>query len=146
MSVAFSSFPGVSGSVADARRFVTAAIRLCPRITAPEEVLDRAELIISELATNAIRHTRSGDPGESFAVRVQVDHRGVRAEVRTRAPRLWHCVPRVVTPGDPFAEHGRGLLLVDRLATRWGVLAPWEGGVYFALHWPTGHHGTEAKE
>ncbi|MEY9214040.1 ATP-binding protein [Thermobifida halotolerans] len=138
MTVAFTSFPGIPDSVAAARRFVVGAIRLCPRSTAPDEVVGRAELIVSELATNAIRHTRSSDPGESFMVRVRVDDRGVWAEVCTREPRLWNSVPRVVKSDDPFSEHGRGLLLVEQLATRWGRLAPWEDGVFFHLAWNDG--------
>ncbi|MEY9211480.1 hypothetical protein NI17_010190 [Thermobifida halotolerans] len=58
MTVAFTSFPGLPASVAAARRFVVGAVRLCPRSTAPDEVVERAELITSELATNAIRHVR----------------------------------------------------------------------------------------
>ncbi|MEY9212267.1 ATP-binding protein [Thermobifida halotolerans] len=136
MTVAFTSFPGTPDSVAAARRFVVGAVRLCPRSTAPDEVVERAELITSELATNAIRHTRSGDPGGFFKVRVHVDTRGVRTEVRTLHPRLWQSAPRVLKPEDPFREHGRGLLLVDQLATEWGTLSPWEEGVYFHLTWP----------
>ncbi|MEY9211946.1 ATP-binding protein [Thermobifida halotolerans] len=136
MTVAFTSFPGVPDSVAAARRFVVGAVRLCPRSAAPDEVVERAELIVSELATNAILHTHSGDPGGFFKVRVHVDGRGVRAEVRTLHPRLWQSAPHVVKPEDPFREHGRGLFLVDQLATEWGTLAPWEEGVYFLLAWP----------
>src|SRR5690606_4044667 len=134
-TVAFTSFPGLPDSVAAARRFVAAAIRLCPQTSAPAEVVDRAVLITSELATNALRHTHSGDPGETFTVRVCVDARGVQAEVRTRAPRRCNSLPHVVAPADPFREHGRGLFLVDELATKWGTLAPWEDGVYFHLAW-----------
>jgi len=135
VTVAFTSFPGLPDSVAAARRFVVAAIRLCPQASAPAEVVDRAELITSELATNALRHTHSGDPGETFTVRVRVDACGVWTEVRTRAPRRCNSFPHVVVPDDPFREHGRGLFLVERLATTWGTLAPWEDGVYFHLTW-----------
>ncbi|MEY9211478.1 hypothetical protein NI17_010200 [Thermobifida halotolerans] len=44
--------------------------------------------------------------------------------------------PRYSKPEDPFYEHGRGLFLVDQLATEWGTLAPWKEGVYFLLTWP----------
>ncbi|GAA3976102.1 ATP-binding protein [Thermobifida alba] len=135
MTVAFTSFPGIPDSVAAARRFVAAAIRLCPQATAPDEVVDRAVLITSELATNALRHTHSGDPGETFTVRVRTDARSVQAEVHTRAPRRWNSLPHVVAPDVPFAAHGRGLYLVDQLATTWGPLAPHRHGVYFHLTW-----------
>ncbi|KUP96504.1 MULTISPECIES: ATP-binding protein [Thermobifida] len=138
MTVAFTSFPGLPASVAAARRFVAGAIRLYPQSSAPDDVVDRAALLTSELATNAIRHTRSGDPGETFTVRVSVDSSGAWTEVRTRAPRLRQALPHVAAPEDPFAEHGRGLFLVDQLATKWGSLAPWQHGVYFLLTWDTG--------
>ncbi|UOE21156.1 ATP-binding protein [Thermobifida halotolerans] len=138
MSVSSTSFPGTPDSVAAARAFVVGCLRAFPEAPVPDEVVERAELVTSELATNALRHTRSGDPGGSYEIRVEVDTRGVRAEVRTRPPRL-PTVPHVVAPGgDFFRESGRGLLLVDRLATRWGSLAPRAEGVYFVLRWPDG--------
>ncbi len=135
MTISFTSFPGLPDSVAAARRFVTGALRLCPQTTAPDEVVERAELIVSELVTNAIRHTRSGDPGRTFRVHVCTDARGVHVEVRTLPPRLRQSIPQVVQSDDPFSEHGRGMFLVDQLATMWGTLAPWEDGVYFHLRW-----------
>ncbi|TDQ53147.1 ATP-binding protein [Actinorugispora endophytica] len=135
VSVHLTSFPGVVESVAPARRFVTGVLRITPQITVPETVIDRAELITSELATNAVLHTLSGEPGQAFHVRVRVDAQGMRAEIRTRRPRHLHAVPRVAD-ARPDAENGRGLFLVDALATRWGTLAPAENGVYYTLHWP----------
>ncbi len=144
MSVAFTSFPGLPASVAAARRFVAASLRACPEVTVSDEVIDTVELITSELATNTIRHTCSGDPGQTFTVRVETDRRGVWGEVRSGRPRLGHGVPHVVK-ADPTAESGRGLFLVDQLATTWGSLAPWQHGVYFLLCWPTSQHGTKGK-
>mgnify|MGYP001367753143 FL=1 len=94
MTVAFTSFPGIPDSVAAARRFVAAAIRLCPQATAPDEVVDRAVLITSELATNTLRHTHSGDPGETFTIRVCTNTRGVHLadQLSTARPaRFWRC-------------------------------------------------------
>src|SRR5690606_2606676 len=92
VTVAFTSFPGLPTSVAAARRFVTGVIRLYPWTTAPaamlDEVIDQAELITSELATNAIRHTRSGDPGQTFTIRVSLDDWGVWTQISTLAPRV----------------------------------------------------------
>ena len=67
---------------------------LCPQATAPDEVVDRAVLITSELATNTLRHTHSGDPGETFTVRVCTNTRGVHLADQlstTRPARFWHC-------------------------------------------------------
>jgi hypothetical protein len=41
------------------------------------------------------------------------------------SPRLLRLA---VEPGDPEAEGGRGLLIVDQLASRWGVRHSREGG------------------
>lgn len=135
MTISLTSFPGIPDSVAAARRFVTGMLRLCPQTSAPDEVVHRVELIVSELCTNAIRHTRSGDPGQKFHVHVCTDERGVHVEVRTLPPRRPRSVPRVVPPEDPFSEHGRGMFLVDQWATQWGTLSPRENGVYFLLVW-----------
>ncbi len=50
-------FPGRSDQVAHARRFVMRALDGCP-------MTDEAVLRVSELATNALLHTASGDGGE----------------------------------------------------------------------------------
>ncbi|MER8042145.1 ATP-binding protein [Streptomyces sp. NPDC094032] len=74
---------------------------------------DAAELVVAELASNAVTHGRV--QGRDFELRVTlaVDH--VRVEVSDargeRAPEP-----------DPYPdEHGYGLHLVDALATAWGV-------------------------
>lgn len=71
--------------------------------------LDDAKLLVSELVTNAIRHARS-------PVQVTVrDHGGrLRVEVADESVR-----PLVYREG--LQEGGRGLLLLDALADRWGV-------------------------
>ncbi|KUP97747.1 ATP-binding protein [Thermobifida cellulosilytica] len=128
-------FPGLPDSVAAARAFVVGYLRDSAE-DVPEEAVERAELIVSELATNAVHHTRSGDPGGSYEVRVGVERRALRAEVRTAQPRA-HTVPHVVfTADNPLRESGRGMFLVNLLATRWGTLAAPVQGVYFVLRWP----------
>ncbi|AAZ55285.1 hypothetical protein Tfu_1247 [Thermobifida fusca YX] len=136
MNVSSTAFAGSPYSVAEARAFVTACLRSNPYTFVPDEVVERAELITSELATNALRHTRSGDPGGSYEVHVAVEHSEIRVEIHTREPRLPHTVPHVVSrANDPTRITGRGLYLVDLLATRWDSLAPPSKGVYFVLHW-----------
>ncbi|ADI09520.1 regulatory protein [Streptomyces bingchenggensis BCW-1] len=75
-------------------------------------------LLVAELASNAVRHGRV--PGRDFRLRitVEVPTRTIRIEVSdAREGRL------PVRPPNPSAEDetGRGLLLVELLATRWGV-------------------------
>ncbi|WDV56828.1 ATP-binding protein [Streptomyces coeruleorubidus] len=73
------------------------------------------EQIVAELATNAATHGRV--PGRDFRLTLYVVGKTLRIEVTdTRGDRL----PRVAQP-SPYADSGRGLLLVDALSDRWGV-------------------------
>ncbi|MBM7087149.1 ATP-binding protein [Streptomyces sp. NPDC056956] len=77
--------------------------------------VDPARQIIAELAVNATTHGRV--PGRDFRLTLYVVAGTLRIEVTdTRGDRL----PRPQPP-SPEAESGRGLLLVDALADRWGV-------------------------
>ncbi|MCC9310454.1 ATP-binding protein [Kitasatospora sp. RB6PN24] len=76
------------------------------------ELADTAELLASELLTNALLHSGTG---ADLAAVVTPEHR-LRIEVSdggTGLPR-----PRAA---DADATGGRGLLLVDALADDWGV-------------------------
>jgi anti-sigma regulatory factor (Ser/Thr protein kinase) len=72
-----------------------------------------AELAVSELVSNAVRHAGGGD------IRVCLDYLGGRllVEVQDGAPGA---VPHVLDP-DPDDDHGRGMLILDRAADGWGV-------------------------
>jgi serine/threonine-protein kinase RsbW len=74
------------------------------------------ELLVSELVTNAVRHGAS-DPHESILVRAHRTDGAVRVEVCDEGGGFAHRgeAPPSMQPG------GRGLLLVDTLASRWGV-------------------------
>jgi len=77
---------------------------------------DDAVLLASEIFGNSVRHSRSGDPGETVTVAVKVTGGVVRVEVTDRSgPR----VPELTSAGQD-EEGGRGLELVVGLATRWG--------------------------
>ena len=117
------SFAAYPASVPAARRFVADVLAV-----APPELCLTAALLVSELATNAVRH--SGTP--SFVV--DVDHTpGVGVRVAVTDTGVGHPIPR--NP-DPTAEHGRGLLPVASLADRWGAhrrRATQEKTVWFEL-------------
>lgn len=80
------------------------------------EIRDPAELVLSELMSNAVRHARS-PRGRKIQTRYQLMTGGVRIEVHD-AGDAW---PVLREPGLD-AEAGRGLALIDALTqTRWGV-------------------------
>jgi hypothetical protein len=73
--------------------------------------LEAVELMVSELATNCIRHTDSG-----FELSISRQAGGIRVEATDRAggrPQM-----RSPAPTDPS---GRGLKIVDMLSLDWGV-------------------------
>ncbi|PYC87375.1 ATP-binding protein [Streptomyces tateyamensis] len=75
-------------------------------------------LVCAELAANAVRHGHV--PGRDFEVRLTRSATALRVEVSdTRTERA----PRQAPPTAPSddAESGRGLLIVARLAARWGM-------------------------
>jgi serine phosphatase RsbU (regulator of sigma subunit)/anti-sigma regulatory factor (Ser/Thr protein kinase) len=128
--LASTDLPASTLSARRARRFVLAALEAFG-VQAPaiEEV---AELLTSEIVTNAVVHAGSG-------VRVMVEGTpdGVRVTVTDADPT----VPAVRRPADE-AENGRGLHLVDTLADRWGVApAPTGKSVWFELVVPEQAHG-----
>jgi anti-sigma regulatory factor (Ser/Thr protein kinase) len=75
-----------------------------------------AELLVSELFGNSIRHSGSSGPGETITVAVKTGTGVVRVEVTDRSGPG---VPEL-NPAARDAEGGRGLQLVADLAARWG--------------------------
>jgi anti-sigma regulatory factor (Ser/Thr protein kinase) len=87
-------------------------------------------LVASELVTNAVLHARTT---VGFRIAVGQDCSLARVEVHDEVPpgrrRL-----RPAHGGDPGrATRGRGLAMVSRLATDWGVRAEGEGKTVWAL-------------
>ena len=81
-------------------------------------LIERAQIVVSELVTNAAMHART-------AMSVQVELRGQRLWVKVRdgMPRLL----TLVRP-DRWLDGGRGLVLVDALSSSWGVTPDLDGG------------------
>ncbi|MBT2413814.1 ATP-binding protein [Streptomyces sp. ISL-12] len=109
------------GAVPEARRALRELLRHWGRPDRSEV----AELLASELVTNALVHT-----DRDAVLTATVGPRALRVEVRdlvSRWPR-----PRAVDAGD--STSGRGLLLVQSLADAWGVRAHAVGkSVWFEL-------------
>ncbi len=88
-----------------------------------QEEADVIELVLSELVTNALRHTASGQNGHFTVTIAYLDTDVIRLAVEDAGPRhgAVPSIPRV-RPMDPGLENGRGLALVERLSRRWGFL------------------------
>lgn len=82
------------------------------RITEHPGLVDDARLCVSEVVSNAYCHTRSA----LIRVDVTVNRRQVMVHVTDDEPG------RLPKPGAaPDAESGRGLVIVESLAGRWGT-------------------------
>ena len=119
-------------SVGAARRFTKDALSGRPR-----ELIESAVLMVSELATNSIRHAMTG-----FQLTIACEPEAVRIEVTD----VGGGSPQLQSPG-PEDPTGRGLRIVDELADDWGVQRTTKHGktVWFkvAARLPdvTGHGG-----
>ncbi len=90
---------------------------------ADQDVLDTAELVLSELVTNALRARAPRDR----QVGVRLAHSPQDGLLRLEVSDAGEGRPEVRNPSEDETG-GRGLLLVDALAHRWGVRER-EGGI-----------------
>ena len=96
-------------SLADLRHRVRSWAEQC-HLHAPDDVV----LVVSELVTNAVVH------GRARTVSVQIERHGSATTVSVDDPSGSAPVPS--HPG-PHSDHGRGLLVVEAICTRWGYSA-----------------------
>jgi anti-sigma regulatory factor (Ser/Thr protein kinase) len=77
--------------------------------------VEDARLMLSELASNAVRHACG-----PYEVDFELDARRARVTVSDRGQGF---APPRLQPDDlgTLSEGGRGLAIVDRLSTRWGI-------------------------
>ncbi|MFF4246788.1 ATP-binding protein [Streptomyces sp. NPDC001822] len=85
---------------------------------------DAVTVVVAELAANAVLHGLV--PGRGFALLLA--HDGGRGVIRIEVsdthpsrPRIHPSRPEIRVLPAHDEEHGRGLILVDALAVRWGV-------------------------
>lgn len=111
---------------------VVAARRLCVDVTAgwglPDELVQDAALVVSELTTNAILHA-----GTQLTVAFRQLGSGLRIEVRDASAHL--PVVDAARPEDLLLNRsmtGRGLAIVAAVSDRWGADPAPEGKVTWA--------------
>ena len=102
------SCPGFPEEVSRARRWTRDILRGSP-------LADDAELIVSELSSNAILHTASGSQSGSFHLALAVFPQVVALSVTDEGGT--GTAPKVERQDDQ-AEHGRGLGMVSAIAHR----------------------------
>ena len=106
-----------------------AAARRALRRFHPElapELLQVAQLLASELVSNAVRHADAA----SIGLRVEVVTRYVRVEVADEGPGFALFEP-VTPPASGIG--GWGLHLVDELSSRWGLVDGGGARVWFEI-------------
>ncbi|MGW4032784.1 ATP-binding protein [Streptomyces sp. NPDC004838] len=104
------TLPRTPESAAVARRLVRTALAAWDL----EELIENATLVVTELVSNAVDHSRFP------SIRVMVSRlpeNGARVGVVDRS----QTVPRLRTDSHGDQVRGRGLLLVDALTEQWGT-------------------------
>jgi anti-sigma regulatory factor (Ser/Thr protein kinase) len=114
------TLPPHPSSVGEARRLVRAELLETGR----EDLIDTAELLVSELVTNALVHA-----GTPIDVVARVSDSGLRVEIGDGSPNL--PAPR---HHARMAGTGRGLRLLQQMVDSWGA-HPYADGkvVWFVL-------------
>jgi anti-sigma regulatory factor (Ser/Thr protein kinase) len=107
--------PSALSSPGHARRWAWDALA-GSRLSAAEH--DDVTLLISELVTNAVRHARPAGV-ETVVIRLAASPDRIRIEVSDRGAGF---SPAVITRPSRDAPGGRGLFVVDAIASRWGTV------------------------
>ena len=120
-----------------ARRYTRTFLNSCRGIG--EGIAETAELLVSELVTNAVRF--AGDPARTLryserasASLISLSLRHFREHLLIEVYDTDDTPPVLSRPGDD-AENGRGLVLIDALSKEWSYFFPPGGGkvVYCVL-------------
>jgi serine/threonine-protein kinase RsbW len=110
------TFPGLPDQPKEARDF--AGFLADDHVRASD-----VRLVTSELATNTLRHTRSGLPGGLFIVDVRRSRRGLAIAVVDQGGPSQPTLRPTGHSLDALTESGRGLFTVEAYATWWA----WRG-------------------
>jgi hypothetical protein len=106
------TFGSAPTDVAVARRFA--------RVTAARWEIDSdpVELVVGELAENAVQHARTG-----FSVTLTITGRTLRVDVADG-----NSSPPYIEDTCLFSDRGRGLVMIEQAAFRWGFTVAVSGG------------------
>ena len=110
-------FEGRLGSISDARAFSRALV--VERV--PDDLVTTVELVVSELCTNAVQHTASGEDGGHFILELEAHPEHVRVAVVDLGAQTAPVLSG--GPASADAVSGRGLLIVDAVSKAWGTEA-----------------------
>jgi anti-sigma regulatory factor (Ser/Thr protein kinase) len=112
---------------AEAGMALRRAVRSLERWLGPQTA-DDVELLVTELATNGVKHARTSD-GNRITLEARIDPVGLRVEVRDRGQGFVRGGRR----REPCEPGGWGLLLVADIADRWGIEPEPETTVWFEM-------------
>jgi anti-sigma regulatory factor (Ser/Thr protein kinase) len=113
-----------------ARRYTRSFLGSCREMS--ESTAEAAELLVSELVTNAVRF--SGDPARTLRYSERANASLISLSLRHFREGLLIEVydtdndPPIRSDADDYAENGRGLMLVDALSKEWSYFFPPGGG------------------
>ncbi|XRQ08902.1 ATP-binding protein [Actinomadura welshii] len=107
-------FAGRPESISEARAFGRAF--LGDRL--PDEVAGLVELVVSELCTNAVEHTASGEDDGRFVLELELLEEHVRVAVVDMGAQTRPAVND--EPSGPDVVSGRGLFIVEAVSKSWG--------------------------
>ena len=113
-----------------ARKYTRSFLDSCRGMT--ESTAQTAELLVSELVTNAVRF--SGDPARALSYSERANASLISLSLRHFPEVLLIEVydtdsnPPILCDTGTDAENGRGLILIDALAKEWSYFFPPDGG------------------
>ena len=113
-----------------ARKYTRSFLDSCRGMT--ESTAQTAELLVSELVTNAVRF--SGDPARALSYSERANASLISLSLRHFPEVLLIEVydtdsnPPILCDAGTDAENGRGLILIDALAKEWSYFFPPDGG------------------
>jgi anti-sigma regulatory factor (Ser/Thr protein kinase) len=124
LTEAWRAFPADSRSPLAARRFVVESLQ----DWGGEQLLGDAGLVVTELATNAVKHART-----AFRVTVAPIDDRVRVSVRDAGTDKWMPSARALNAAPvPGVSSARGLGLIAAVADKWGMRPLDDGKIVWA--------------